>query len=110
MAQIPLPVDSRLPLMLSVVGVLSIGVGGWLGGEMVYVKGMAVEAVDELAKKVEKSSRGPCGLKSAELHHEHALPQPRQWSPPPEALPFQDAFRQQFLTEIRTGLVTRRFW
>ena len=53
-----LPVDSRLPLMLSVVGVLSIGVGGWLGGEMVYVKGMAVEAVDEMAKKVEKSSRG----------------------------------------------------
>ena len=40
--------------MLSVVGVVAIGVGGWLGGEMVYVKGMAVEAVDELAKKVER--------------------------------------------------------
>ena len=52
-----LPVDSRLPLILSVVGVLSVGVGGWLGGEMVYVKGMAVEAVDEMSKKVEKSSR-----------------------------------------------------
>ena len=52
-----LPVNSRLPLVLSVVGVLGIGLGGWLGGEMVYVKGMAVEAVDELAKKVEKSSR-----------------------------------------------------
>ena len=42
---------------LSVVGVLALGFGGWLGGEMVYVKGMAVEAVDKLAKKVEKSSR-----------------------------------------------------
>ncbi len=52
-----LPVNSRLPLILSVIGVLGIGLGGWLGGEMVYVKGMAVEAVDELAKKVEKSSR-----------------------------------------------------
>ena len=52
-----LPVDNRLPLVLSVVGVLGIGFGGWLGGEMVYVKGMAVEAVDELAKKVQKPSR-----------------------------------------------------
>lgn len=52
-----LPADSPLPLALSVVGVIGIGLGGWLGGEMVYVKGMAVEAVDELAKKVEKSPR-----------------------------------------------------
>jgi len=49
--------DSHLPLMLSVVGILAIGLGGWLGGEMVYVKGMAVEAVEVLAKKVEKPSR-----------------------------------------------------
>ena len=41
---------------MSVVGVLAIGIGGWLGGEMVYVKGMAVEAVETLAKKIEKSS------------------------------------------------------
>jgi len=52
-----LPADSFLPLVLSIAGVLAMGVGGWLGGEMVYVKGMAVESVDELAKKVEKSSR-----------------------------------------------------
>ena len=51
-----LPAGSYLPLGLSVVGVLAIGFGGWLGGEMVYVKGMAVEAVEKLAKKVEKSS------------------------------------------------------
>jgi uncharacterized membrane protein len=52
-----LPVGSNLPLGLSVVGVLAIGFGGWLGGEMVYVKGMAVEAVGKLAKKAEKSSQ-----------------------------------------------------
>ena len=51
-----LTVDSNVPLGLSVVGVLAIGFGGWLGGEMVYVKGMAVEAVEKLAKKVEKTS------------------------------------------------------
>ena len=52
-----LPAQSYLPLAMSIVGVLAIGVGGWLGGEMVYVKGMAVEEVEKLAKKVEKSSR-----------------------------------------------------
>ena len=52
-----LPVESNLPLGLSVVGVLAIGFGGWLSGEMVYVKGMAVEAVEKLAKKVEKPSQ-----------------------------------------------------
>jgi uncharacterized membrane protein len=36
---------SKIPLFLSIAGVLVIGFGGWLGGEMVYVKGMAVEAV-----------------------------------------------------------------
>ena len=51
------PEDSHLPLMVSVVGILAIGLGGWLGGEMVYVRGMAVEAVEKLAKKVEKPSR-----------------------------------------------------
>ena len=51
-----LPAESYLPLGMSVVGVLAIAIGGWLGGEMVYVKGMAVEAVEKLAKKVEKSS------------------------------------------------------
>jgi uncharacterized membrane protein len=51
-----LPAESNVPLGLSVVGVLAIGFGGWLGGEMVYVKGMAVEAVEKLAKKAEKPS------------------------------------------------------
>jgi len=56
-----LPAESNLPLWLSVLGILAIGVGGWLGGEMVYVKGMAVEAVDKLAKKAE----GPSSRRAA---------------------------------------------
>jgi uncharacterized membrane protein len=52
-----LPSTSMVPLVLSVVGVVGIGIGGWLGGEMVYVKGMAVVAVDKLAKKVHEHPR-----------------------------------------------------
>jgi len=52
-----LPSTSIVPLVLSVVGVGGIGIGGWLGGEMIYVKGMAVVAVDKLAKKVEEQPR-----------------------------------------------------
>ena len=48
---------SLVPVILSIAGVIGIGVGGWLGGEMVYVKGMAVEAVEKLAKKAEKEPR-----------------------------------------------------
>ncbi|PYX76959.1 MAG: hypothetical protein DMG78_00250 [Acidobacteria bacterium] len=51
------PAESNVPLALSIIGVLAIGIGGWLGGEMVYVKGMAVEAVEKLAKKVGEPPR-----------------------------------------------------
>jgi uncharacterized membrane protein len=49
--------DTNIPFFLSLLGVGLIGVGGWLGGEMVYVKGMAVQAVEELAGKDQKSRR-----------------------------------------------------
>ena len=52
-----LPPTSVVPLLLSILGVVGLGVGGWRGGEMVYVKGMAVEAVDKLSKKVEEQPR-----------------------------------------------------
>lgn len=52
-----LPPTSIVPLILSVLGVIGIGIGGWLGGEMVYIKGMGVVAVDKLAKKVEQHPR-----------------------------------------------------
>jgi uncharacterized membrane protein len=45
---------SKLPVLLSLVGVGLIGLGGWLGGEMVYVKGMAVKAVEKPSKPVRK--------------------------------------------------------
>lgn len=32
-----------IPLVLSIVGVLAIGVSGWLGGELVYKYGVSVE-------------------------------------------------------------------
>lgn len=34
---------AALPIWLSVVGVALLGISGWLGGEMVYVHGVAVE-------------------------------------------------------------------
>lgn len=46
-------------LALSLIGVLAIGIGGWLGGEMVYVKGMAVDAVEKLARKADKATKRP---------------------------------------------------
>ena len=46
-----------LPLLLSAAGVALIGFGGWLGGGMVYVKGMAVDAVDKLSRENAASSK-----------------------------------------------------
>jgi uncharacterized membrane protein len=36
--------ESRIPLALSVIGVVLLGISGWLGGEMVYVLGVGVDA------------------------------------------------------------------
>jgi len=33
-----------VPLVLSIVGIVLIGISGWLGGEMVYVHGVAVDS------------------------------------------------------------------
>ena len=46
-----------LPLLVSLCGVALIGWGGWLGGEMVYVKGMAVDAVEKLSGEKQTSGR-----------------------------------------------------
>jgi uncharacterized membrane protein len=35
--------STTIPLLLSVVGIILITISGWLGGEMVYVHGVAVE-------------------------------------------------------------------
>jgi uncharacterized membrane protein len=36
-----------IPLALSIIGVLSVGVSGWLGGELVFKHGVAVKGRDE---------------------------------------------------------------
>jgi uncharacterized membrane protein len=46
--------ESDMPLILSAIGMAAVGFGGWLGGEMVYVKGMAVEAVEQSTKKEDR--------------------------------------------------------
>ena len=43
--------ESLIPVVFSALGMATVGFGGWLGGEMVYVKVMAVEAVEQLTKK-----------------------------------------------------------
>lgn len=41
-----MPAGSSLPQGLTIVGAVLLGVGGWLGGHIVYVHGVGVEAVD----------------------------------------------------------------
>ena len=38
-----IPPGSNLPMLLSILGVLLLGVSGWLGGHLVYVEGVGVE-------------------------------------------------------------------
>jgi uncharacterized membrane protein len=48
---------AALPILLSVIGVLFIGVSGWLGGEMVYVHGIGVQQATRTgAKRLQKNS------------------------------------------------------
>jgi uncharacterized membrane protein len=37
------PAGDSLPIVLSVVGIVFIMISGWLGGELVYVRGIAVK-------------------------------------------------------------------
>ena len=56
-SRLALPKTSVVPLILSITGVIGIGIGGWLGGELVYVKGMAVDPVEKREKEMEKQHR-----------------------------------------------------
>jgi uncharacterized membrane protein len=51
-------ISAVVPFILSIAGIVLISFGGWLGGELVYVKGMAVEPVEELAEERDQES-GP---------------------------------------------------
>lgn len=46
-----------IPLLLSVLGVILITISGWLGGEMVYVHGVAVEPQRDSAQEERLKSR-----------------------------------------------------
>jgi uncharacterized membrane protein len=37
------PPGDNLPILLSTIGIVLIIVSGWLGGELVYVRGVAVK-------------------------------------------------------------------
>jgi uncharacterized membrane protein len=39
--------EAVVPVFLSVLGVAALGVSGWLGGELVYVQGVAVQPQPE---------------------------------------------------------------
>jgi len=39
--------DSPLPLILSVVGIIVVGISGWLGGELVYVHRVGAEEEED---------------------------------------------------------------
>jgi len=41
--------DTTAPFVLSIIGVLSILISGWLGGQMVYVHGLAVDETEVCA-------------------------------------------------------------
>ncbi|MDQ3744273.1 MAG: DUF2231 domain-containing protein [Acidobacteriota bacterium] len=48
---------STIPLLLSVLGIILITISGWLGGEMVYVHGVAVEPQRDTAQEERLKSR-----------------------------------------------------
>jgi uncharacterized membrane protein len=47
-------VSAVIPFVLSICGIVLISIGGWLGGDLVYIRGMAVEPVEELIEKLEE--------------------------------------------------------
>jgi uncharacterized membrane protein len=49
--------SGNLPLMLSIIGVLLLGISGWLGGEMVYVHRVAVEPQPEVKQEDNRPRR-----------------------------------------------------
>lgn len=45
-------VSAVAPFLLSIAGIVLISIGGWLGGDLVYIRGMAVEPVEELTEEL----------------------------------------------------------
>ncbi|HSE94041.1 MAG TPA: DUF2231 domain-containing protein [Methylomirabilota bacterium] len=51
------PAGSNLPQALTIIGAVLLGVGGWLGGQLVYVHGVGVEAVDRAQAEAQEAKR-----------------------------------------------------
>jgi|SRR5215472_17143331 len=43
--------STNVVIVLSILAVISLAIGGWLGGEMVYVRGLGVERVEQLERE-----------------------------------------------------------
>jgi uncharacterized membrane protein len=48
---------TSLPVILSLVGIALLGVSGWLGGELVYVRGVAVEGQGSISSETKGKGR-----------------------------------------------------
>ena len=46
--------DSWVPFALSVIGVIGLGISGWLGGELVYVERVGVVDADRRQEEVRR--------------------------------------------------------
>lgn len=49
--------DLRVPLVLSIIGVASIALSGWLGGELVYKHGVAVKPQGDSVQEEDAKAR-----------------------------------------------------
>lgn len=49
--------ETSLPMVLSGVSIVLLGVGGWLGGELVYIHGVAVEPQHDIARKAREKQK-----------------------------------------------------
>jgi uncharacterized membrane protein len=47
----------RLPIILSIIGVIGLGIAGWLGGELVFKHGVAVATPTSTPQKTEAPGR-----------------------------------------------------
>ena len=46
--------EAALPMVLSFIGIAMLGVSGWLGGELVYVHGVAVEPQSKMTSREDR--------------------------------------------------------
>lgn len=55
------PLIAGAPIILSALALLLLGIGGWLGGELVYIYGVAVEPSDDAPRQREREKERVVG-------------------------------------------------